>query len=247
MREKFCSVCFVVLVVCSVSILGSDAKGENMNESYITYESGANPDCVVIWLHGLGADGSDFLPVAKQLDLPDDLAVRFLFPHAPQIPVTINNKMVMPAWYDVYSTGIDREVDLDLLKKSAARIASMIDAQRELGIASERIVVAGFSQGGAVAYHTVLSYPYPLGGLLAMSTYFATADQIELHPANRKVPILIQHGSYDSIVGLQLGEKAKATLDDQGYSSTFEIYSMDHSVCLEQIESIGRWLKKVLR
>ncbi len=248
MNEKFYRLCFIVFIIHSAFIFESDVKGKEMTESsYITYETGANPDCVVIWLHGLGADGNDFLPIAKQLDLPESLRVKFLFPHAPEIPVTINNKMLMPAWYDVYSTGIDREVDVNLLQKSSARIAAMIDTQREEGIASEKIVVAGFSQGGAVAYHTVLGYPYPLGGLLAMSTYFATANQVNLHPANSDVPILIQHGSYDSIVGLQLGEKARAVLDAKGYSSTFETYPMDHSVCLEQVQSISRWLQKVLQ
>lgn len=216
------------------------------NLNYRVIETGPNPDAAIILLHGLGADGNDFVPIVKDLKLPEEMAVRFIFPHAPEIPITINNGMVMPAWYDVVATGLDREVDTVQLKESAKKIVSLIEQQLESGIASERIIVAGFSQGGAVAYQTVLSYHKPLGGLLAMSTYFATAWEIMFHKANKQVPILLQHGHYDSVVDLQLGEQAAEMLEQHSYGFKFETYPMDHTVCRDQIHSISAWFQEIL-
>ena len=142
-------------------------------------------NAAVIWLHGLGANGHDFEPVVPELHLPESLPVRFIFPHAPQIPVTINSGYIMPAWYDILEMELDRKVDLAQLQQSALQIQQLIDREIERGIDSRRIVIAGFSQGGAVGFEAALSYPKPLAGLLALSTYFATADSIDIHPANR--------------------------------------------------------------
>ncbi|CAN0602681.1 unnamed protein product, partial [Ectocarpus sp. 12 AP-2014] len=146
---------------------------------YIELETNPNPTAAVIWLHGLGASGHDFEPVVPELGLPADAAVRFLFPHAPELPITINGGMIMPGWYDIKGMNIDRVVDTAQLKVSAAAVARMIDRETERGIPAANIVIAGFSQGGAVAYELGLSYPQRLAGILALSTYFATAKTVE--------------------------------------------------------------------
>ena len=212
----------------------------------LTIEPKQPADSCVIWLHGLGADGHDFAPVVPELKLPADLATRFIFPHAPQIPVTINGGMVMPAWYDILEMQLERKIDTEQLCASADEIVKLINQQVELGIPSERIIIAGFSQGGAVAYQVALSFPKRLAGLLALSTYFATENTIEMHPANQKMPILIMHGRYDDIVPESLGIKAKNSLSEHHYPVEYINYPMPHSVCLEQIEEIGRWLTQHL-
>lgn len=220
------------------------------NMELLGYEEivvGENPDKLVVWLHGLGSDGFDFVPVARQLGLPEELGVRFIFPHAPQIPVTINRGYVMPAWYDVYATGLDRRVDIEGVKRSASQVMAIIEEQLAKGIDSKNVVVAGFSQGGAVAYQLVLSFDRPLGGLLAMSTYFATAETITLSDVNKNVPVLIQHGTMDSVVDLEFGKRAAELLQEKGYDVGFETYSMDHSVCAEQIKNISIWLQQIFR
>lgn len=233
-----------IILLLSVSI--EVGYGETMEP--LRYEEvvvGENPDKVVVWLHGLGADGFDFVPVARELKLPADFGVKFIFPHAPQIPVTINSGYVMPAWYDVYETGLSRKVDLEGVKRSANQVREIIEEQLSQGIESRNIIVAGFSQGGAVAYELVLSYEKPLAGLLAMSTYFATAETIVLNKANANVPVLIQHGIMDSVVNMELGRQAVALLSEKGYNPGFETYPMDHSVCAEQIKHISVWLQQV--
>lgn len=213
----------------------------------IEFETTDLPDATVIWLHGLGADGNDFAPIVPQLKLPDGLGVRFIFPHAPKIPVTVNGGAVMRAWYDILEMQIDRKVDTSQLMASAAAVRKLIDHEISRGIDSRRIIIAGFSQGGAVAYQTVLSNELPLGGLLAMSTYFATSGSIEKHQANTAVPITVHHGSYDSVVPEFLGKKAADNLADAGYNVQYQTYPMDHAVCPEQIEDISAWLQSVLQ
>jgi len=201
-----------------------------------------NPNASIIWLHGLGADGHDFEPVVRQLNLPNDAAIRFIFPHAPSLAVTINNGMVMPAWYDIVELKIERKVDETQLKKSVDAIKAFIDNEIKRGIPSERIIIAGFSQGGAVAFETALSYPYKLAGLLALSTYFATKDSIEYHPANQHIPISIQHGEHDNIVPYSLAEVSSSLLLNKGYDVELKRYPMDHSVCSQQLADIRQWL-----
>ena len=213
---------------------------------HITQETTTTPDSAVIWLHGLGADGNDFAPIVPQLRLPADLGIRFIFPHAPSIPVTVNGGYVMPAWYDIYAMEIDRKVDSAQLLASAAAISLLIDREIERGVPSSRIVLAGFSQGGAVAYQTALSTTRPLAGLLAMSTYFATSDTIELTEENKDIPIEIHHGSYDPVVPESLGRKAEQFLSDRGYPVHYRTYPMEHAVCPQQVGDIGDWLVTLL-
>lgn len=212
----------------------------------IEQETRSNPDAAVIWLHGLGADGYDFAPIVPELNLPEDLGIRFIFPHAPSIPVTVNGGFVMPAWFDILEMDIDRKVDSEQLLVSAAAVGRLVDRECARGIDSRRIVLAGFSQGGAVAYQLSLSHPLPLGGLLALSTYFATSDSITLSEANRNLPIEIHHGVYDPVVPQALGIRAAEFLKDRGYSVDFRTYPMDHSVCPQQIGHIGAALERFL-
>ena len=206
-----------------------------------------NIDACVIWLHGLGASGHDFVPVVPELHLPDTMAVRFVFPHAPAIPVTINGGMVMPAWYDILTlAGAKRRLDTALLMASVEAVAALIADQRKQGITSERIVLAGFSQGGAVAYQLALSYPEPLGGLMTMSTYFPTSDTLVPSSANTALPIHIFHGSRDPMVPESMGLDALAALRALGYEPEYKNYAMEHELCLPQIEDISQWLQRVL-
>lgn len=200
-------------------------------------------DASVIWLHGLGASGWDFEPIVPALELPEAMAVRFVFPHAPEIPVTINGGMVMPAWYDILAMDIERVVDEPQLRASAEAVAALIEREIARGVDSRRILLAGFSQGGAVAYHAALGFHLPLGGLLALSTYFATHRTLQPHPANRGLPILIQHGSYDSMVPEALGRQARALLEGMGYRPGYACYAMDHEVCGEQVADISAWIQ----
>ncbi len=204
-------------------------------------------DRSVIWLHGLGASGHDFEPVVPQLGLSKDMAVRFIFPHAPQIPVTINGGMVMPAWYDILEMSLERKIDIAQIEKSAQRINDLIKREIERGVAPEHIVIAGFSQGGAVAYHVALGYPKRLAGLIALSTYIATNEHINYNSTNKDIPILIEHGTQDPVVPVMLGQQAQKLLTDKGYSVEYNTYPMAHQVCMPQIKNIGQWLNKVLK
>lgn len=204
-------------------------------------------DAAVIWLHGLGASGHDFVPVVPHLGLPDNHRVRFVFPHAPEIPITINGGMVMPAWYDILAMSIDREIDLKQIESSSEAIRELIQRELDAGIASERIVLAGFSQGGAVAYHTALSYPKPLAGLMALSTYFATAREVKLSEANKALPIHIFHGTRDPMVPEEMGHTASQILQSMGFAPRYRSYPMQHEVCIEEIEAIGDSLKDWLK
>lgn len=212
----------------------------------IEMETQAQPDAAVIWLHGLGADGNDFAPIVPELGLSEEFKIRFVFPHAPEIPVTVNGGYVMPAWYDILEMQIDRRVDVEQLMVSAKAISALIERELERGISSQRILLAGFSQGGAVAYQVSLSYPKPLGGLLAMSTYFATGDRIVTDSANDKLSIEIHHGLYDPVVPEELGRKAVQRLEELGYKPRYKTYPMEHGVCPEQLEDISQWIRSQL-
>lgn len=213
----------------------------------VEIETAANPVTSIIWLHGLGADGNDFAPIIPDLKIPKTMPIRFIFPHAPAIPVTVNGGFVMPAWYDILEMEIDRKIDSTTLLASADKINDLIDREYERGIKSNRIVIAGFSQGGAVAYQVALSHPKPLAGLLAMSTYFATAESIVYNGANKEIPIEIHHGQFDPVVPETLGQKASHHLSAKGYKVGYTVYPMEHAVCLEQINDISKWLKSVLK
>ncbi|MDR5867426.1 alpha/beta hydrolase [Halomonas koreensis] len=216
------------------------------DELIIEPGDGRPADACVFILHGLGADGHDFEPLVPALGLPDSLAVRFILPHAPRLPVTINGGMVMPAWYDIKEMSLDRRVDEAQLKASAERIQGLVREQIELGIPAERIILAGFSQGGAVAYEAALTFPHRLGGLLAMSTYLATADSLEPAEANRDLPVEIHHGHLDPVVPEALGQAARGRLEALGYPVRYRQYPMAHAVCPQQVADIGRWLAERL-
>ena len=203
-------------------------------------------DRSVIWLHGLGASGHDFEPVVPQLGLNSDMAVRFIFPHAPNIPVTINGGMVMPAWYDILEMSLERKIDVGQIEKSSQQIRDLITREIERGVKPEHIVIAGFSQGGAVAYHVALGYPKRLAGLMTLSTYLATNDTLDYSYANKDLPILIEHGVQDPVVPVILGQQAQQLLSDKGYSVEYNTYPMAHQVCMPQIQNIGKWMNKVL-
>lgn len=207
---------------------------------------GQAADAAVIWLHGLGADGNDFAGIVPELRLPDALAIRFVFPHAPSIPVTINQGYVMPAWYDIVEMDVQRRVDENQLRASAVRVHDFVAQQVADGIDSRRIVLAGFSQGGAVVLEAGLSCPYPLAGLLSLSSYFPTADTVRIADANRQLPIRICHGTADPVVNEVLGKRSVSALEGLGYQPEYSNYPMEHSVCLEEIRDISAWLQKVL-
>ena len=201
----------------------------------------------VIWLHGLGADGNDFAPIVPQLNLSLDFGVRFIFPHAPVIPVTINSGYVMPAWYDIKQVDVDRHVDNEQLQESASRIHDLIDREIERGIQSTRIIVAGFSQGGAVSFEAALSYEQPLAGIMALSTYFATVGTIKINAIQQSIPILICHGEHDPVVSESLGKRSRASLEKLGFDPEYHSYPIEHSVCPQEIEDIGNWISRVLK
>lgn len=214
---------------------------------HVEVETKDNPNATVIWLHGLGADGHDFEPIVEQLDLPDDAAIRFIFPHAPTLAVTVNNGMIMPAWYDILEMSIEREVDETQLKQSSAAIVDFINNEMARGIANERIIIAGFSQGGAVAFEAALSFPQKLAGLLALSTYFATKDSVEFNQVNHDLPIAIHHGDYDPVVPLSLSNVSYELLSSKGYPVELKTYPMEHSVCSQQISDISHWFITTLQ
>ncbi len=200
----------------------------------------------VILLHGIGADGHDFEPLPPELGLPDTAGVRFVFPHAPSRPVTVNAGMQMPSWYDILEMQIDRKVDTQQLRVSSAQVHELIDRERERGVAAERIIVAGFSQGGAVAIEAALTYPETLAGLMVLSSYFATADSIRPSGANDELPVLVCHGTADPVVPHLLGERAARQLEERGHPVTLRTFPMEHGVCPQEIAVIGQWLTRWL-
>jgi len=212
----------------------------------IEHDTGPEPRFCVIWLHGLGADGNDFAPIVPVLKLPPQPAIRFIFPHAPEIPVTVNGGMVMPAWYDILEMDIDRKVDVDGVLASAESINRFVDREIERGIPEQNIIMAGFSQGGAVAYHVALNRETPLCGLLAMSTYCAACDRLHAHASLKSLPIEIHHGLYDPVVPERLGKEASAFLEEHGYAPVYRTYPMEHQVCAEQIDDISTWLQSLM-
>jgi phospholipase/carboxylesterase len=199
----------------------------------------------VVWLHGLGADGHDFVPLVPELRLPPSLAIRFIFPHAPVRPVTINNGYVMRAWYDIKSLSRDAAEDEVGIRESENMVRQLIQKERDAGVNGTSIVIAGFSQGGAVALHTALRYPQLLGGVLALSTYLPLQKLLaaEAAQANRSTPIFMCHGSQDPIVPRALGELSRDCLRALGYDITWKDYAMEHEVCAQEIADIGRWLR----
>jgi phospholipase/carboxylesterase len=212
----------------------------------IEIETAKNPSASVIWLHGLGADGNDFAPIVPALGLPK-AAIRFVFPHAPIQPVTINGGMRMRAWYDITDGAIRRE-DESGVRASQKLIEALVAREKERGTEAKRLVLAGFSQGGAIALQTGLRHPERIAGVMALSTYLPIAGKFaaEASTANRDAPIFMAHGSYDPIVPLARAEESRALLQSLGYAVQWREYPMPHSVCAEEVAEIGAWLSKVL-
>lgn len=218
----------------------------------IELETAKNPTAAVIWMHGLGADGNDFVPIVNELDLSQAPAIRFVFPHAPMMPVTINNGYVMRAWYDVSFgdlEGHSRRADENGVRQSQAHIGDLIAREIERKIPCKNIVLAGFSQGGAIALQTGLRYPQALAGVMALSCYMPCSDSFaaEASAANAKTPLLIAHGTEDPVVAYKMGKSTSDLLLKSGYAVEWHEYPMQHSVCLEEVRDIGAWLTRVLR
>jgi phospholipase/carboxylesterase len=210
----------------------------------IEIESGPNPQAAVIWLHGLGADGHDFEPIVPELRLSK--AVRFVFPHAPVRPVTINNGMRMRAWYDIFQFGGGPE-DEKGVRESEGLLGKLIEAEKAKGIQVGKIVLAGFSQGGAIVLQTGLRYPERLAGIMALSTYLPLHEKIsEASQANRAVPIFMAHGAYDDIIPLRRAEQSRDLLAKSGFTVDWRTYPMPHSVCPEEIGHISQFLLRIL-
>jgi phospholipase/carboxylesterase len=218
-------------------------KNTTLSLTAVEIEPQQEATASVIWMHGLGADGNDFRDVVPALNLPSSLAIRFIFPNAPKLPVTVNGGMVMPAWYDILAMDIDRTIDTEQLTNSASMVGEYASREIARGIPSERIIIAGFSQGGAVAYELALTYPKRLGGIMAFSTYFATKETISLNAINQEIPILIAHGTHDNVVPCILGEQANSLLKAKNYSTEYKTYPMEHSLCIEQINDVSAWLQ----
>lgn len=216
-----------------------------MADDAIVIDTAPTPRCGVIWMHGLGADGSDFEPIVPHLGLPPTLGVRFMFPHAPVQPVTINGGMRMRAWYDIRTPDFTTREDAQGLAASAAALGGWIENFAADGIPSERVVVAGFSQGGAIALHGGLAHTQPLAGILALSTYLPLADTFErhAHASNRSTPIFMAHGTGDPVISIALAESSRSRLEQMGYAVDFRTYPMAHSVAPEEIRDIGLFLK----
>lgn len=208
--------------------------------------TGKEPSAAVVWLHGLGADGHDFEPLVPWLDWPGAPAIRYVFPHAPVRPVTVNGGMQMRAWYDIRGIDIGRDQDTQAIEESVALATGLVRREQERGIPAERIVVAGFSQGGAIALQCALRYPERLAGLVALSTYMLQEHRLEadLHDANRGLPVFFGHGSADPIVPIQLGTQASDSLRELGYPVEWRQYPMQHAVCPEEIEHLANWMRE---
>jgi phospholipase/carboxylesterase len=214
----------------------------------IQIDTAPNPTVSVIWLHGLGADGNDFVPIVGELDLTGCPAIRFVFPHAPTIPVTINNGYVMRAWYDILGTDIVRREDEVGLRRSQTMVEHLISQEKSRGIPADRIILAGFSQGCAMALQTGLRHPEKLAGLLCLSGYLPLHATVgtERHSANHDTPIFLAHGRDDPVIPIDRAEKSRDMLQALGYHVEWHEYMMPHSVCEEEIDDIGRWFKRVL-
>jgi phospholipase/carboxylesterase len=211
-------------------------------------ETAPNPDAAVVWMHGLGADGHDFEPIVPELRLPATTRIRFVFPHAPLRPVTINQGHVMRAWYDVRALAGVRREDEAGVRQSARQIEALLARERQRGIAPRRIVIAGFSQGGAMALHVGLRYADRLAGILALSCYLPLSNTLptEASPANRDVPISWAHGLHDPMIPQAMAEQGREQLAELGYQIDWHQYPIPHSVSAEEIADVARWLERVL-
>lgn len=214
----------------------------------IEVETGPKPTGSVIWLHGLGADGHDFEPLVPELVRRDERALRFIFPHAPMRALTLNGGLRMRAWYDIIGLASDVEQDEAGMRESQAGVEALIAREGERGVGPERVVLAGFSQGGAIALYTGTRYPRPLAGLIGLSCYLPRSAEFarERSAASLATPIFLAHGREDPMVHLSLGEQARALLEQSGYSVEWHVYRMPHAVCAEEIAAVASLLRRAL-
>jgi len=214
----------------------------------IELETAPGPVASVIWLHGLGADGNDFVPIVPELGLPPARALRFIFPHAPVRAVTINNGMRMRAWYDIAAADLNNRADISGVRQSTDQVEALIAREKGRGVAAAHIFLAGFSQGGAIALYAGLRHAERLAGILALSTYLVQADRLpaEAAAANRDVPIFMAHGTADPVVRFEWGLASRRALEANGNPVEWHQYPIEHSLCLEEVRAIGAWLAKVL-
>jgi phospholipase/carboxylesterase len=208
-----------------------------------------NPTVSIIWMHGLGADGNDFVPIVKELDLEGCPGIRFVFPHAPMLEVTINGGRLMPAWFDISSSEFGRDDDEKSLRSSQVDINALIEREKERGIATDKILLAGFSQGCAMTFQTGLRYPEKLGGLIGLSGYLPLESSFEAErsEANKNTPIYYGHGRGDQVIPIERAQQSLALLQKHGYDVEWHEYNMPHSVCMEEITDISNFLKRVLK
>ena len=214
----------------------------------VEIETAPAPRAAVVWLHGLGADGHDFAGLIPELGLPPGLAIRFVFPHAPRRPVTINRGYVMRAWYDVYDDGGERREDAEGVRASQKLVEALLEREKARGVPAASLALAGFSQGGAMALHTGLRHPEPLAGILALSCFLPLPATLaaEASPANRHVPILMVHGTHDPLIPLARARQSRDALLELGYRVTWREYPMPHAVCAEEVADIAAWLRATL-
>lgn len=215
----------------------------------VELQTAPNPTVSVIWMHGLGADGNDFVPVVKELDLTGCPGIRFVFPHAPMLPVTINGGRMMPAWFDIWSTEFGRDDDEKTLRDSQADINALIEREKERGVPAGKILLAGFSQGCAMTLQTGLRHPEKLGGLICLSGYLPLENSFEAErtDANKATPIYYGHGRGDQVIPITRAQQSLALLQKLGYDVEWHEYNMPHSVCMEEINDISAFLQRVLK
>ena len=215
------------------------------NLEYVEVNPSQPHSAVVIWLHGLGDSGNGFAPIVPELKIPDALPIRFVFPHAPVRPITVNNNMEMRAWYDIASLDFNHRADRVGVEESAKQVEALIDAEIANGTPAERIVLAGFSQGGVIALHLGTRINKKLAGIMALSTYMCEPETLtsEASDANKSTPILMAHGQQDNVVPVFMGNAAYKVLEENGYPVTWQDYPMQHIVCLEEINHISAWLQ----
>ncbi len=211
----------------------------------VVIETASAPTGSIIWLHGLGADGHDFEPIVPELRLPDSLSLRFVFPHAPVRPVTVNGGMAMRAWFDIRDFGKAGVPDIEGIEASCAILDGLVDAEIERGVPRERIVLAGFSQGGVIAMHTALRSHEPLAGLLALSTWLPLSDRLASYPDHASLPVFMAHGQFDPMLPLPMGMASRDAIRSAGLDPEWQEYPMAHAVCPQEIADISRWLQSV--
>ena len=212
----------------------------------VEVQTGSAPTAAVVWMHGLGADGHDFAGIVPLLRLPEGRAVRFVFPHAPPRPVSINQGHVMRAWYDIRDEAGSRVPDEAGIREAHEHIEALIRREKTRGVPAAAIVLAGFSQGGSIALHTGLRHPERLAGIVALSCFLPMADTVaaEASPANRDVPIFLAHGLHDAVIPIDRGRRSRDRLAARGYRVDWREYPMPHTVCPEEVEDIGGWLAR---